>query len=59
MDKYIKLDLLAKGCKSNRIFLVKNLDDNKVNQRLLLLVIRIKKNHDRHVQRRANETEQK
>ena len=56
MDKYIKLDLLAKGCKSNTIYLVKNLDDNKVNQRLLLLVIRFKKDHYRHMQRRTNKS---
>ncbi len=56
MDKYIKLDLLAKGCKSNTIYLVKNLDDNKVNHRLLLLVIRFKKDHYRHMQRRTNKS---
>lgn len=30
MDKYIKLDLIGKGCNGNSVFLVKNLDDNKV-----------------------------
>jgi hypothetical protein len=38
MDKYIKLDLLAKGCKSNTIYLVKNLDDNKVKTISLKLI---------------------
>ena len=30
MDKYIKLDLIGKGCNGNKVILVKNLDDNKV-----------------------------
>jgi hypothetical protein len=30
MDKYIKLDLIGKGCGQNKVILTKNLDDNKV-----------------------------
>ena len=30
MDKYIKLDVIGKGCNGNSVSLVKNLDDNKV-----------------------------
>ena len=31
MDKYIKLDVIGQGCNGNSVILVKNLDDNKVN----------------------------
>ena len=30
MDKYLKLDLIGKGCYGNSVILVKNLEDNKV-----------------------------
>lgn len=30
MDKYIKLDLVGKGCNGNSVFLVKNLDNKQV-----------------------------
>jgi hypothetical protein len=32
MDKYIKLDVIGKGCNGNSVALVKNLDDNKVKK---------------------------
>jgi hypothetical protein len=30
MDKYIKLDVVGKGCNGNCVMKVKNLEDNKV-----------------------------
>ena len=30
MDKYLKLDVIGKGCNGNSVIKVKNLDDNKV-----------------------------
>lgn len=30
MDKYLKLDIIGKGCNGNSVALVKNLEDNKV-----------------------------
>jgi hypothetical protein len=30
MDKYIKLDVIGKGCNGNSVIKVKNLEDNKV-----------------------------
>lgn len=36
MDKYMKLDLIGKGCNGNSVILAKNLEDNKVYLHKLL-----------------------
>jgi hypothetical protein len=34
MDKYLKLDVVGKGCNGNCVVKVKNLEDNKVKYQL-------------------------
>jgi hypothetical protein len=46
MDKYMKLDILGKGCKSNSVYLVKNLENNKVIH-YYNKAIRFEKNNNR------------
>jgi hypothetical protein len=43
MDKYLKLDLLGKGCNGNCVIKVKNLEDGKVFT-LIIIDICIKEN---------------
>ena len=38
MDKYIKLDVVGKGCNGNCVMKVKNLEDNKVFLKKLILL---------------------
>lgn len=43
MDKYLKLDVIGKGCNGNSVALVKNLEDNKVKNALIIKDLRDEK----------------
>ena len=52
MDKYLKLDVIGKGCNGNSVALVKNLEDNKVKISLILKDLRNEKDFCRCKRRR-------